>query len=89
MGQQRRFTKMHKRTTEIATPEVSAIGLGCVGISSGYGPAADKKEILALIRTAVELGVSFFDSTEISDAADKITINGAQYPEHLERRTNL
>lgn len=45
--------------------EVSAIGLGCMGISSGYGPAGDKQEMIALIRTAVERGVTFFDTAEV------------------------
>jgi len=44
--------------------EVSAIGLGCMGMSFGYGPAADKREMIALIRTAVERGVTFFDTAE-------------------------
>src|SRR6266478_3801669 len=41
--------------------EVSALGLGCMGMSVGYGPASDKKEMISLIRTAVERGVTFFD----------------------------
>ena len=45
--------------------EVSAIGLGCMGMSYAYGPAADKKEMIALIRKAVERGVTFFDTAEI------------------------
>ncbi|PTT42915.1 aldo/keto reductase, partial [Stenotrophomonas sp. HMWF022] len=40
--------------------EVSALGLGCMGMSSAYGPAADKREMIALIRTAVEHGVTHF-----------------------------
>jgi aryl-alcohol dehydrogenase-like predicted oxidoreductase len=44
--------------------EVSAIGLGCMGLSYGYGPAVDKKEGIALIRAAVERGVTFFDTAE-------------------------
>src|SRR5260370_26794803 len=44
--------------------EVSALGLGCMGMSVGYGPASDKKEMISLIRTAVERGVRFFDSAE-------------------------
>jgi aryl-alcohol dehydrogenase-like predicted oxidoreductase len=44
--------------------EVSAIGLGCMGMSFGYGPAADKREMISLIRTAVERGVTFFDTAE-------------------------
>ncbi|MHA4844906.1 aldo/keto reductase [Flavitalea antarctica] len=45
--------------------EVSAIGLGCMGMSFGYGPAHDKKEMIALIRAAVEKGVTFFDTAEV------------------------
>lgn len=44
--------------------EVSALGLGCMGMSSAYGPAADKREMIALIRTAVEHGVTHFDTAE-------------------------
>jgi aryl-alcohol dehydrogenase-like predicted oxidoreductase len=44
--------------------EVSAIGLGCMGMSVNYGPAPDKQEMIALIRTAVEQGVTFFDTAE-------------------------
>ncbi len=44
--------------------EVSAIGLGCMGMSYGYGPAPDKKDMISLIRKAVELGVTFFDTAE-------------------------
>src|ERR1700751_3703120 len=45
--------------------EVSAIGLGCMGMSFGYGPPADKQEMTTLIRTAVERGVTFFDTAEV------------------------
>jgi aryl-alcohol dehydrogenase-like predicted oxidoreductase len=45
--------------------EVSALGLGCMGMSFGYGPAADKQEMIGLIRTAVERGVTFFDTAEV------------------------
>ena len=45
--------------------EVSALGLGCMGMSFGYGPAADKQEMISLIRSAVEQGVTFFDTAEI------------------------
>src|ERR1700756_996822 len=44
--------------------EVSALGLGCMGMSVGYGPASDKKQMISLIRTAVERGVTFFDTAE-------------------------
>jgi aryl-alcohol dehydrogenase-like predicted oxidoreductase len=45
--------------------EVSAIGLGCMGMSQSYGPAPDKPELIALIRSAVERGVTFFDTAEV------------------------
>src|SRR6188474_432081 len=44
--------------------EVSAIGLGCMGLSYGYGPAVDKQHGISLIRSAFERGVTFFDSAE-------------------------
>lgn len=45
--------------------EVSALGLGCMGMSFGYGPAANKKEMITLLQTAVERGVTFFDTAEV------------------------
>jgi aryl-alcohol dehydrogenase-like predicted oxidoreductase len=45
--------------------EVSAIGLGCMGMSFGYGPPKDKQEMISLLRTAVERGVTFFDTAEV------------------------
>jgi aryl-alcohol dehydrogenase-like predicted oxidoreductase len=45
--------------------EVSALGLGCMGMSFGYGPPADKEEMISLIRRAVELGVTFFDTAQV------------------------
>src|SRR2546427_4016462 len=56
---------MQKRKLGKSNLEVSAIGLGCMGMSFGYGPAADKKEMMALIRSAVERGVTFFDTAEV------------------------
>src|SRR5437762_2637023 len=55
---------MQKRKRGKSNLEVSALGLGCMGMSFGYGPAADKKEMISLIRTAVERGVTFFDTAE-------------------------
>ncbi len=55
---------MQKRKLGNSGLEVSAIGLGCMSMSSGYGPAADKREMIALIRAAVERGVTFFDTAE-------------------------
>src|ERR1017187_7169688 len=56
---------MQKRKLGKSNLEVSAIGLGCMGMSFGYGPAADKKEMISLIRSAVERGVTFFDTAEV------------------------
>ena len=56
---------MKKRKLGKSNLEVSAIGLGCMGMSFGYGPAGDKKEMISLIRSAVERGVTFFDTAEV------------------------
>ncbi len=55
---------MQKRKLGKSNLEVSAIGLGCMGLSSGYGPALDKKEGISMIHAAVERGVTFFDTAE-------------------------
>ena len=55
---------MQRRKLGNSTLEVSALGLGCMGMSFGYGPAGDKQEMIALIRSAVERGVTFFDTAE-------------------------
>jgi aryl-alcohol dehydrogenase-like predicted oxidoreductase len=56
---------MQKRKLGRGGLEVSAIGLGCMGMSSAYGPPADKKEMIGLIRAAVEQGVTMFDTAEV------------------------
>ena len=56
---------MKKRTLGEGNLEVSAIGLGCMSMSFGYGPAGDKQEMINVIRSAVEQGVSFFDTAEV------------------------
>jgi aryl-alcohol dehydrogenase-like predicted oxidoreductase len=56
--------KMKMRKLGKTNLEVSAIGLGCMGMSSGYGPPKDKQEMISLIRSAVERGVTFFDTAE-------------------------
>src|SRR6266436_6736625 len=56
---------MQKRKLGKSNLEVSAIGLGCMGMSFGYGPPKDKNEIIALIRAAVDRGVTFFDTAEV------------------------
>jgi aryl-alcohol dehydrogenase-like predicted oxidoreductase len=55
---------MQKRKLGKSNLEVSALGLGCMGMSYGYGPAADKQEMISLIRTAVERGITLFDTAE-------------------------
>ena len=55
---------MKKRKLGNGGLEVSALGLGCMGMSSGYGPPADKQKMIALIRSAVDRGVTFFDTAE-------------------------
>jgi len=56
---------MQKRKLAKSNLEVSAIGLGCMGMSFSYGPPKDKQEMITLIRTAVERGVTFFDTAEV------------------------
>src|SRR5882757_10828128 len=58
-------TKMQKRKLGNSNLEVSAIGLGCMGLSFGYGPAVEKQAGIALIRAAVERCVTFFDTAEV------------------------
>jgi aryl-alcohol dehydrogenase-like predicted oxidoreductase len=57
--------KLQKRRLGNSNLEVSAIGLGCMGLSFGYGPAVEKQQGIALIRAAVERGVTFFDTAEV------------------------
>src|ERR1051325_8624282 len=59
---------MQKRKLGKSNLEVSAIGLGCMSMSSGYGPAGDKQEMIRIIRSAVEDGVTFFDTAEVYGA---------------------
>ncbi len=56
---------MQKRTLGNSNLEVTAIGLGCMGMSFSYGPPKDKKEMISLLRTAVERGITFFDTAEV------------------------
>ena len=76
---------MQKRRLGNSNPEVSAIGLGCMGLSFGYGPATNRPEAISLIQATVELTPD--DLSEIERAASMITPQGARYPEHLERLT--
>ncbi len=56
---------MQKRKLGKSNLEVSAIGLGCMGMSFSYGPPADKQEMISLLRAAVERGITFFDTAEV------------------------
>jgi aryl-alcohol dehydrogenase-like predicted oxidoreductase len=56
---------MQKRKLGKSNLEVSALGLGCMGMSFSYGPPADKQEMISLLRTAVERGITFFDTAEV------------------------
>lgn len=56
---------MQKRKLGKNGLEVSAMGLGCMGMSHGYGPASDKKEMISLIHAAIDRGVTFFDTAEV------------------------
>src|SRR5574338_1529662 len=55
---------MEKRRLGKSDLEVSALGLGCMGLSFGYGPAVDKQQAISVIRSAVARGVTFFDTAE-------------------------
>src|ERR1700729_4329029 len=57
--------RIQKRKLGNSNLEVSAIGLGCMGMSFSYGPPKDKKEMTTLLHTAVERGVTFFDTAEV------------------------
>src|SRR6202051_4523788 len=56
---------MQKRRLGKSNLEVSALGLGCMGMSFSYGPPKDKQEMTDLLRTAVERGITFFDTAEV------------------------
>jgi aryl-alcohol dehydrogenase-like predicted oxidoreductase len=64
----RRRIEMQKRKLGKSNLEVSAIGLGCMGMSFSYGPPKDKQELISLLRAAVERGVTFFDTAEVYGA---------------------
>src|ERR1022692_4248335 len=62
---ERKDSKMKKRKLGKSNLEVSAVGLGCMGMSFSYGPPKDKQEMTSLLRAAVERGVTFFDTAEV------------------------
>jgi aryl-alcohol dehydrogenase-like predicted oxidoreductase len=65
MNSAKKGISMNHRELGRSGLSVSALGLGCMGLSFGYGPATDKQAGIALIRAAVERGVTFFDTAEI------------------------
>lgn len=71
---------MQKRTLGSDKLEVSAIGLGCMGLSHGYGPATPTNDAIALIRAAVERGVTFFDTAQIYGAINEQIVGEALQP---------
>jgi aryl-alcohol dehydrogenase-like predicted oxidoreductase len=71
---------MQQRTLGNSDLTVSAIGLGCMGLSFGYGPATDKNEAIALIRKAVDLGVTLFDTAEAYGAINEEIVGEALAP---------
>jgi aryl-alcohol dehydrogenase-like predicted oxidoreductase len=71
---------MQKRILGKSGLEVSALGLGCMGMTYGYGPGGDKQEMIALIRKAVERGVTFFDTAEAYGAANEELVGEALAP---------
>src|SRR5579872_5427123 len=64
-GRRYKGEPMQKRGLGKSNLEVSAIGLGCMGMSFSYGPPKDKQEMITLLRAAVERGVTFFDTAEV------------------------
>ena len=77
---------MQKRKLGKSNLEVSAIGLGCMGMSFGYGPAGDKQQMISVIRAAVDRGVTFFDTAEIYGPFTNEELVGealAPYREHV------
>jgi len=71
---------MQKRNLGNSGLEVSALGYGAMGLSHGYGPATDKQQAIALIRAAVERGVTFFDSAQIYGAENEEIVGEALQP---------
>jgi aryl-alcohol dehydrogenase-like predicted oxidoreductase len=65
LTQKQKGIKMQRRKLGKSNLEVSAIGLGCMGMSFSYGPPKDIKEMTALLRAAVDRGVTFFDTAEV------------------------
>jgi aryl-alcohol dehydrogenase-like predicted oxidoreductase len=76
---------MQKRKLGNSNLEVSALGLGCMGMTFSYAPFPEKKDSIALLRAAVELSAE--DLRQIETALSQIQVEGARYPEALEKVT--
>jgi aryl-alcohol dehydrogenase-like predicted oxidoreductase len=76
---------VRKRKLGNSSLEVSAIGLGCMGLSCGYGPATEKQQAMAVIQTAVEWGVTFFDTAEAYGPFTNEELVGEALAPHRER----
>ncbi|CFQ45882.1 putative aldo/keto reductase [Yersinia aleksiciae] len=71
---------MQKRKLGLGGLEVSALGLGCMGMTFGYGPAMDKSDAVTLIRKAYDQGITFFDSAEAYGEANEVLVGEALAP---------
>jgi aryl-alcohol dehydrogenase-like predicted oxidoreductase len=93
---------VRKRTLGRSDLEVSAVGLGCLGMSYAYGPAPDRQEMVSLIHSAVERGVRFIDTAQAYASFTNEELVGealapfrgqvviaTKFPEELEKRTDL
>ena len=76
---------MQKRKLGTSGLEVSALGFGCMGLSYGYGPATEKQQAIEVIRTAVERGVTFFDTAETYGPFTNEELVGEALAPHRER----
>ena len=81
---------MQKRYLGKSGLEVSALGLGCMGLSHGYGPATDTRQAIELIRAAVERGVTFFDTAEVyGPYLNEEVVGEALKPDVYKRQVNM
>jgi aryl-alcohol dehydrogenase-like predicted oxidoreductase len=72
---------MQKRKLGNSNLEVSALGLGCMGMSFGYGGVHDEQEMISLLRTAVERGITFFDTAEVyGPLTNELLVGKALFP---------
>jgi aryl-alcohol dehydrogenase-like predicted oxidoreductase len=79
---------MKKRTLGKSGLDVSAIGLGCMGMSWSYGTLPDRNEMIALLRAAVEYGVTFFDTAEVYGPLTNEDLVGERWPRSKARSSS-